>query len=299
MGKVVRRWFAAAALVAMVALPLHPADAADPLIYVALGDSYTSGPLVTPHDTRWVPFDCGQSWRNYPHLVNVLIGADKFRDVSCSGANIKDFGQPQDDLTLDGTNAPQFDALGPNVDVVTVGIGGNDSGFISAATDCIRFQPEGRGAPDCHTSFVKNGVDTLSQRTEAMRVELGAALDDIHRLSPRAAVFVVSYPTSIPDNRVACWPYLPIRPADMAYLVRKFKEMNAALRSAARDHNATYVDIYTPSIGHDACKPPGLAWVNGAVLVPPSYPAHPNDLSYVRSAPVVAKAIRAKLKLGR
>jgi hypothetical protein len=69
------------------------------------------------------------------------------------------------------------------------------------------------------------------------------------------------------------------------------------LLSAAADHNATYVDIYTPSNFHDACQPAGRAWINGAVLVPPSYPAHPNELSYEHSAPVVAKAIQTKLGL--
>ena len=67
------------------------------------------------------------------------------------------------------------------------------------------------------------------------------------------------------------------------------------LVAAAAAGDATYVDIYTPSIGHDACKPPGLAWVNGMVLVPPSFPAHPNDLSFLNSAPVVTNAIRAAL----
>jgi hypothetical protein len=94
---------------------------------------------------------------------------------------------------------------------------------------------------------------------------------------------------------VACWPYVPIEQVDMTYLVAKFKEMNAMLAAAAADGDATYVDIYTPSIGHDACKPPVLAWVNGLVLVPLSYPAHPNDLSFLNSAPVVTNAIRAAL----
>jgi lysophospholipase L1-like esterase len=278
-------------------LPLTPAKAKDPLIYVALGDSYTSGPLVLPHDTRWVPQDCGQSTRNYPHLVNVLLKPDVFRDVSCGSATIDDFYHPQKDLPLGNTNDPQLWALNDRVDVVTVGIGGNDVGFAGQALDCVRLQPEGYGQPDCKDTFVRNGVDTISQRIESMRLELGTALDDIHKKSPHAAVFVVSYPDALPDNRRACWPYLPIRQRDMAYLVKKYKEMNRAERAAAEAHNATYVDIYTPSIGHDACKPPGLAWLNGAVLVPPSYPAHPNDLSFVHSAPVVMKAIRARLNL--
>lgn len=285
-----------AALLLSTVIAAPRAAAADQLVYVALGDSYTSGPLVLPHDTRFVPQDCGQSWRNYAHLVNVLIKADRFRDVSCGSANIDDFYAPQEGLPLGNTNAAQFDALGPNVDIVTVGIGGNDVGFAGDAVDCIRMRPESRGgARDCRDTHVRNGVDHVSVAIEEMRRELGVALDDIHRLAPRAHVFVISYPTALPDNRRACWPYMPIRQTDMTYLVQKFKEMNRALRSAAADHRATYVDIYTPSIGHDACKPPGRAWINGAVLAPPSYPAHPNELSYLNSAPVIAKAINAKL----
>jgi hypothetical protein len=278
-------------------LPLTPAKAKDPLIYVALGDSYTSGPLVMPHDTRWVPQDCGQSTRNYPHLVDLLLKPDVFRDVSCGSATIDDFYHPQTGLPLGNSNDPPLWALNDKVDVVTVGIGGNDVGFAGEALDCVRVQPEGFGNPDCRDTFVHNGVDEISRRIESMRLELGTALDDIHKKAPHAAVFVISYPTALPDNRRACWPYLPIRQRDMTYLVKKYKEMNRAERAAAEAHNATYVDIYTPSIGHDACKPPGLAWLNGAVLVPPSYPAHPNDLSFVHSAPVVTKAIRARLNL--
>jgi hypothetical protein len=178
---------------------------------------------------------------------------------------------------------------------VTIGMGGNDVGFAGDAVDCVRFRPSGYGDPDCRDEFVRNGVDEISQRIDAMRAELGRALDDVHKKAPHAAVFVIGYPTALPDNRVACWPYLPIRQTDMTYLVKKYKEMNRAERAAAEAHGATYVDIYTPSIGHDACKPPGVAWLNGIVLAPPSFPAHPNDLSFVHSAPVITKAIRAKL----
>lgn len=278
-------------------LPLTPAHAKDPLVYVALGDSFTSGPLVMPHDTRWVPQDCGQSTRNYPHLVDVLLKPDVFRDVSCGSAEIEDFYKPQKGLPLGNTNAPQLWALNDKVDVVTVGIGGNDVDFPGYALDCVRTQPEGFGEPDCRDGYVHNGVDEMSQKIAAMKVNLGKALDAIHKKAPHAAVFVVSYPTALPDNRRACFPYVPIRQRDVAYLVQKYKEMNRAERAAATAHDATYIDIYTPSIGHDACKPPGLAWLNAAVLIPPSYPAHPNDLSFVHSAPVVTDAIRARLHL--
>jgi hypothetical protein len=269
-------------------VPPVPEPPADPLVYVALGDSYTSGPLVMPHDDTFVPQDCGQSTRNYPHIAAQLVGVDVFRDVSCGGATIDDFSEAHDAYA--GSNVdPQYDALDADVDVVTVGIGGNDVGFVGAALDCVQ-PPEQAGGTSCTPA-----VDTMSQEIAAMEVALGAAIDHIHVLAPHAKVLVVSYPDALPDDGVGCYPYVPILDEDMPYLVAKFKEMNAALRSAAEAHGGSYVDIYTPSIGHDACKPPGLAWVSGMVLVPPAFPAHPNDLSYLNSGPVVADAINAAL----
>lgn len=262
------------------------------LTYVALGDSYTSGPLVLPHDTTNVPQDCGQSARNYPHLVALALQPAVFRDMSCGSATIDDFTEPQTGLPLGNTNAPQFDALDASVDVVTVGIGGNDVGFVGLAMGCIRVNPTDT---PCSAGKDPKAHDDFSDKLDQVHVELVAALDRIHALAPHAKVLVVSYPTALPDDGVACWPYVPIVQTDMTYLVAKFKEMNAMLAAAAADAGATYVDIYTPSIGHDACKPPALAWVNGMVLVPPSFPAHPNDLSFLNSAPVVTDAIRAAL----
>jgi hypothetical protein len=85
---------------------------------------------------------------------------------------------------------------------------------------------------------------------------------------------------------------MPILQEDMPYILARFKQMNAELAEQAAAHDATYVDIYTPSIGHDVCKLPGIAWVNGVVVVPPSYPAHPNQLGLLNAGRVVAEAIR-------
>ncbi len=290
-----RKTFAtlAALAIALIAAPASHA-ANDPFVYVSLGDSYVSGPLVLPHDQRWVPQGCGQSMRNFAHLAALDLQPDVFTDVSCGGATINDFTRPQDAYVY-GQASPQFDALNASVDVVTVGIAGNDVGFVSLALDCIRPTPPPLGDPPCTPKYKHNGVDEISKRVAATAIELGTALDQLHRVAPYAAVLIISYPTALPDDAVACYPYLPILPEDMPYLVEKYKEMNAMLKAVAATHAATYVDIYTPSIGHDACKPPALAWVNGAALVPPSFPAHPNDLSYLNSAPIVAQAIRAAL----
>lgn len=280
-----------AAISRLTGVPPASPPPPNPLVYVSLGDSYVSGPLVFPHDDTFVLQACGQSTRNFAHLAAEMVKADVFKDVSCGGATINKFEDGQD--VTQGVVPPQFDAVDANTDVVTLGIGGNDVGFVGLAIDCVRLNPT--DAPCTPNYFDANGVDTVSRDIADMGDELGIALDKLHVRAPNAKILVVSYPDALPDSGQGCYPYLPILNADMPYLVAKFKEMNAELKSTATAHNATYVDIYTGGIGHDACQPPGLAWINGALLVPPSFPAHPNDLSFLNSAPVVANAITAAL----
>jgi hypothetical protein len=264
------------------------------LEYVAMGDSYTSGPLVLPHDTTWAPEDCGQSVVNYPHLAAPAIGATAFVDVSCGSATIDDLYKTQGPLPVGGFNRPQLDAVGPDTDVVTIGMGGNDVGFVGLALGCIRLLGPPVEQP-CSPAYTAGGKDLVSADIAAVGPELGRALRDIHAKAPHAQVFVVGYPVALPDSGQACWPYVPILPADMPYLVAKFKEMNAMLAAQAAANDATYIDVYTSSIGHDACQLPTVAWVNGLVVVPPSFPAHPNQLSLANSGRVVAAAITQRL----
>ena len=257
-----------------------------------MGDSYTSGPLVLPHDQTWVPQDCGQSLYNYPHLAAAAIGATKFTDVSCGSATVDDLYQPQGPLPLGDSTPPQLNAVGPNTDIVTLGMGGNDVGYVGFALGCIRLLGPPLEQP-CAPAYSRDGL--MSARIAKVGPKLGQAVRDIHAKAPHARVFVVGYPVALPDNGQACWPYVPILPADMPYAVAKFKEMNAMEAAQAAANGASYIDIYTSSIGHDACQIPTVAWVNGLVLVPPSFPAHPNQLGLANAGRVVAAAIEQRL----
>jgi hypothetical protein len=62
-----RTWMFVAGLCAACALPTTSAGAAVTDLYVALGDSYTSAPLV-PHQVG-MPAGCARSDQNYPSLV--------------------------------------------------------------------------------------------------------------------------------------------------------------------------------------------------------------------------------------
>jgi lysophospholipase L1-like esterase len=122
----------ATALAALVFLLLgaSASSATDPLRYVGLGDSYSAASGVLPPDPTAHPM-CLRSTSNYPHLIAGAIGA-QLTDVTCGGADTGDFFAPQ----YDGVPA-QLDAVTADADLVTMTIGGNDSGvFINSLMRC-------------------------------------------------------------------------------------------------------------------------------------------------------------------
>jgi hypothetical protein len=74
---------------------------------VALGDSYTAGPLIATQQPT--PLGCLKSDHNYPHLVAAVLQVTTFRDASCSGATTVNMTSPQN--VTPGPNPPQFDSL--------------------------------------------------------------------------------------------------------------------------------------------------------------------------------------------
>jgi lysophospholipase L1-like esterase len=275
-------------LLPAIAVVSSRATGVTPNAYVALGDSYTSAPFISAPTGQ--PYDCGRSDRNYPHLVQKALRFPVFRDVSCGSADTKDMTAPQGPLPLGNFNPPQFDALGPDVALVTVGIGGNDIGFGGATSECVQL-PKPLGGQPCHVSYTAGGVDQISKRITEARPKIDAVLDGIHLRAPNARVLVVGYPALLPETNSGCYPYVPVLRDDIAWLRAKNKELNAMLADAAFADGSTYVDWYGPSIGHDMCKPPGIAWTNAVAVVPPSYPAHPNTLGTQGAARAVLRAL--------
>ena len=258
-----------AALVLVVASPSSSSAQALPA-YVALGDSYTAGPLI-PNQLP-SPLGCWRSDHNYPHLA-AQSRQVALHDVSCSGATTEDLFAPQ--LVLGGPNPPQLDSLHLGVTTVTVQIGGNDIGFTEIVSRCVAVLP--LGTP-CQDVYRQGGVDEISRRIAATGPKVAAALAEIHRRSPAARVYVVGYPAILPEAGPGCWPLLPIAPADVPYLRDKEKELNAMLAARASAAGAVYVDTYGPSIGHDACQLPGVRWIEPLVPLAPAAPVHPNAL---------------------
>jgi hypothetical protein len=273
-----RRGFAG--VVALVVLLLPSSASAD---YVALGDSFAAGPLIP---LQIQPFGCLKSNNNYAHIAQRRVRFAEFRDATCSGAETEDMTQPQG--VTPGPNPPQFDRLQPDTEFVTVNIGGNDIGFSSIAQDCFTFRR--RGSP-CRDQYVQNGRDEISERIQATAPLVAAVFRGIRQRSPQARVFVLTYAAIFPEQGTAgCWPQMPVADGDIAYLREKQRELNAMLAREAGLNGVGVIDWYQASIGHDACKPPGIRWVEPAIPASAAAPVHPNVFGMIGAANLVRAA---------
>jgi hypothetical protein len=88
-----------------------------------------------------------------------------------------------------------------------------------------------------------------------------------------------------------CWPLVPLSSGDIAYFNSLEEQLNSVLSQDAASNGATFVDTFTSSIGHDACKPPLVAWVNGIVPNSVAYPLHPNQMGEQNMANQVLLAL--------
>jgi lysophospholipase L1-like esterase len=264
------------ALVLAVAGALASASAANAAdsggTYVALGDSYTSGPLI-PVQSGGL---CLRSSENYASLTAADLGYSLV-DASCAGSTTVNMTQDQTDLGIE-INPPEFDALTGGTSLVTLGIGGNDIGFLNIIETCAGESLTNPFGDPCTEHYTTGGTDQLLAAIQATGPKIAAVLQQIHQRSPHAAVYVVGYPDILPEDSDGCWPIVPIAYGDVAYLRQTETELNAMLAGEADANGATYVDTYTPTIGHDVCQPIGVKWIEGLVPTSPAAPFHPNAL---------------------
>jgi hypothetical protein len=101
-------------------------------------------------------------------------------------------------------------------------------------------------------------------------------LDGIRARSPQATVFVVNYSALFPHTGPGCYPQMPVADGDVAYLRAKQEELNGMLAAQAAANSARLVDVYAASVGHDACAPPVVRWVEPYVPASAAAPLHPN-----------------------
>ncbi|MFJ2646392.1 SGNH/GDSL hydrolase family protein [Streptomyces sp. NPDC087420] len=253
------------------------AQAEAPPSYVALGDSYSANVWVRPWDDS---DGCGRSERNYPSQVAAELGLD-LTDVTCGAAEVRDgiLGPQPSQKILGPPTAPpeggwpekppQLDALSPDTDFVTVGIGGNTLGFGTIVTECLErgLGTLGFGTP-CTKYFTEgDGRGWLADKFAQLDEEYDTMMTAIRERAPRAEVLVVGYPAIVPHNNGCAWGVWrqlgTVAKGDMPWLDGVERELNGLLDRQAADHGAAYVDVYGSSTGHGLCEPVGQRWMYG------------------------------------
>jgi lysophospholipase L1-like esterase len=284
-----RRPLAAAICVLLAALALPAgAQAFGPGPYVALGDSFTAGPLI-PNQVGQ-PAGCARSDHNYPSIVAAAIDAPLLRDRSCSAATTVNMASPQ--AVLLGSNPPQFDGLTPDTALVTIGIGGNDVGLVGAALTCLELGALAPTGTACRSNFAKpGGGDVLVDQIAATGPKIAATLQAIHARSPQARVLLVGYPAVAPRDGRGCYPLVPLSDDDITYLEEMLRGTNAMLAEQAAANDTEYVDTYEESTGHDVCKAIGTRWFEGLVPMSLAFPVHPNVLGEASMARSVLRVL--------
>ncbi|APA96572.1 SGNH/GDSL hydrolase family protein [Nocardia seriolae] len=281
--KISRALLTAAALAAVLpagaaqAEPISPDTGAGVNEYVALGDSWAADATFSQLTTIFTPAPCVQSAHNYAKQVAAALAVPVFHDATCGGAVTANMTQPQH---IGGAeNAPQFDRLTENTDLVTLEIGGNDAELAATVTDCITLDP---AQSPCLDHLVTDGVDRMSENIARTEPRVAATIAGIRDRAPRARILLLDYFEGI-GLEGGCWPEIPISDPDAIWLGHKLIELHDMLAHVAAATGVDFVNTYDGSAGHDACKPVGTRWVEG--LLPYSgnplglaVPFHPNQL---------------------
>jgi lysophospholipase L1-like esterase len=249
------------AAVALVTTGLAgPAPAGTTRVLDGLGDSYASGYGVAPSFTT----PCGRSDAAPAPAIDgrMRLALDDF--VACAGAKTSD-------LVPQG----QIAALGPDTDVVTLSVGGNDIGWSQAVGACLAL-------PDATCA------GALLQTRGRITAQLPGLLDGVYDLvdaaAPQATVYVTGYPRLFSP---AYGAVLGASPAEQGALNEGADLLNATIRATAEAHGYTFVDVSERFVDHGVNAPePWLIWPTD----PGSF--HPNTAGYRAYAAAVTAAIR-------
>ncbi len=216
--------------------------------YVALGDSFVAGGGIATTTTA-----CQRSDHNYPALLAKSLDVDSFVDVSCGGATTTD--------VLESSTPPgnkkvpaQLDAVDADTDLVTIGIGGNDSGLTAKVAYGCFFARSNAPAACRSTLTTVPALLTTTQRnvTETLKA--------VKARAPKARVLLVGYLRILPGSGMC--PAIPVDPDLLKMAATVEADLDDTLETAAQDAGVDFISLRSMSTGHDACAGEA-AWVNG------------------------------------
>lgn len=255
--------------------------------YVAFGDSYTAAPgtgAVTKAG------GCKQSAVNYPHRIAEETGVE-LRDNSCSGADTSDVAEPQETPKGLLINDPQVEGLDDDTDLVTFRLGANDFQLIFRIFFCANAQANGNlgtGAQPCTDLDQRSPKGAADQVMDDVATNVESALGTIRDRAPDARIFVIGYPQILPPEG-SC-DLFPLPEGDEEWARGIVDGLNEALESGADTVDATYIDMFDVSAGHDTCAEE--PWMAGREMQTGAVAFHP----YAAESQAVAQLVLAELE---
>ncbi|MDG9704211.1 SGNH/GDSL hydrolase family protein [Streptomyces sp. DH37] len=228
------------ALATAVAVPAAPASAAGDGAgenYVALGDSYSSGTGAGDYSDAL----CTRSGNAYPARWAQVSAPASFTFAACGGATIPD--------VLNN----QVRYLNESTSLVSISIGGNDSGFASIMLTCLLSSQA-----VCEERLAEAARYTRSQ----LPGELDALYATIRDRAPNAEVVVVGYPYLYKEGGFC----LSMGAGKRAAVNDGSDVLNQVIADRAAAAGFSFADARPAFAGHEICtRDP---WISGSNIHP-------------------------------
>ncbi|MFE9098128.1 SGNH/GDSL hydrolase family protein [Streptomyces sp. NPDC007264] len=218
--------------------------------YVALGDSYSSG--VGTGSYLNSSAGCLRSARAYPALWAAAHAPSSFSFTACNGARTSD------------VLAKQLGPLGTRTGLVSITVGGSDSGFGDVMTTCVL-----RGNTACQSVV----AEARSYMDRTLPHDLDRLYTAIRSKAAAAHVVVLGYPR-LYRLKGTCVAGLP--EAARSAVNDAVDNLNSVIAKRAADHGFTFADVAPAFSGHEICS--GSPWLRSVNWLAPVESYHPTVL---------------------
>jgi lysophospholipase L1-like esterase len=142
--------------------------------------------------------------------------------------------------------------------VITVGIGGNDAGFMSKLRTCI-------GLDTCE--WATSGRHETAAEVAGVFPRLVNTYTELHKASPGSKIYVIGYPKVIDQNgNCSVLNGLLLNPTEREFMNKGIEYINAVVQAAAKKAGVAYIAVEDVLGGHVLCGSSQPTYMNDITL---------------------------------